>query len=263
MAGVITSVNGHDIAGKTVNRPTNLEPGMTFFDTDLRLPMIYNGVALVSASLINSNGPTLTAVGTNQAGALALTAQNNAVTTAANATAPYNGVSLPASFAGIQIVVANVSANPIQVYGAGADTINGLTNTLGVTQGVGVIATYFCTVAGNWQVQLSTPSQQSQIRLSGAADAISPHLSHAYVVTKAGVDAMTLAAPTAGTDDGITITISSNTANAHTLTATGLLQTGTASVNVATFAAQKGAGLTLQAFQGKWMVMSAVGITFS
>lgn len=84
-----------------------------------------------------------------------------------------------------------------------------------------------------------------------------------YVITKAGVAALTLAAPTAGTDDGVTISIISSTLFAHTLTATGLLSTGTASVNVATFAAFAGAGLTLKAYNGLWLVTSSVGITFS
>lgn len=84
-----------------------------------------------------------------------------------------------------------------------------------------------------------------------------------YVITKAGVLADTLAAPTAGIQDGMIIMLSSTTANAHTLTATGLLQTGTASVNVATFAAQAGAGLTLMSYGGKWIVLASVGITFS
>jgi len=84
-----------------------------------------------------------------------------------------------------------------------------------------------------------------------------------YVITNAGVTALTLAAPTPGTDDGVTISIVSATAFAHTLTATGLLQTGTASVNVATFAAFAGAGLTLKAYNGHWIVTASVGITFS
>lgn len=84
-----------------------------------------------------------------------------------------------------------------------------------------------------------------------------------YVITKAGVLADTLGAPTAGIQDGTIIVLTSSTANAHTLTATGLLQTGTAFVNLATFAAQPGAGLVLQAFNGKWIVLSSVGITFS
>lgn len=93
--------------------------------------------------------------------------------------------------------------------------------------------------------------------------AIPPHVPATYVITKAGVLADTLAAPTATTDDGIEIYIVSNTTNAHTLTATGLLGTGTASVNLATFAAFLGAGLLLKAYQGKWLVKHSVGITFS
>jgi hypothetical protein len=84
-----------------------------------------------------------------------------------------------------------------------------------------------------------------------------------YIITNAGVTALTLAAPTPGTDDGVMISIISATAFAHTLTATGLLQTGSAAVNVATFAAFAGAGLTLKAFNGKWLVTASVGITFS
>ena len=57
--------------------------------------------------------------------------------------------------------------------------------------------------------------------------------------------------------------MTSSTANAHTITATGLLQCGTAAVNVATFAAQAGAGLTLLAYNGKWIVQASVAITFS
>lgn len=95
-----------------------------------------------------------------------------------------------------------------------------------------------------------------------ADGAVSPSTAATYLITKAGVLAATLAAP-AVADNGKVIRITSNTANAHTLTATGLLQTGSASVNVATFAAQPGAGLTLMAVGGKWNVLAAVGITFS
>lgn len=90
-----------------------------------------------------------------------------------------------------------------------------------------------------------------------------PVVTGTYVITKAGVLADTLAAPTAGSQDGIIIQISSTTANAHTLTATGLFQAGTGSVNLATFAAQAGAGLVVMSYNGKWIVLSSVGITFS
>lgn len=96
-----------------------------------------------------------------------------------------------------------------------------------------------------------------------ASGAINPHAAALYVITKAGVAALTLAAPTSGADDGKIIIFTSTTANAHTLTATGLLNTGGLSVNVATFAADAGAGLTLMAYQGKYNVLSQIGITFS
>jgi hypothetical protein len=150
----------------------------------------------------------------------------------------------------------------MQVFGAGTDTINGIATATGVSQGVNTNATYVCTTAGNWTIPL-TQLQSTFPSAIAASGAVPPHSGHTYVITKAGVAALTLAAPTAGTDDGIEITLTSNTANAHTLTATGLLQTGTASVNVATFAAQPGAGLTLMAYQGKWNVLCSVGITFS
>jgi len=107
------------------------------------------------------------------------------------------------------------------------------------------------------------PLGREFVQSIAASGAIGPRNPGTFVITKAGVAAMTLAAPTATTDDGVVMTLTSFTANAHTLTATGLLLTGTANVNVATFAAQAGAGLCLMAFNGKWIVLSSVGITFS
>lgn len=98
--------------------------------------------------------------------------------------------------------------------------------------------------------------------LSGSTDAIPPHSSTLYMVTSSGVDAMTLAAPTSGVDDGVTITVVSAGAHAHTITATGLLNTGASAVNVATFAAHAGASVELKAYQGSWYVVSQIGITF-
>ncbi len=92
-----------------------------------------------------------------------------------------------------------------------------------------------------------------------ANGAISPVAGN-YDITKAGVAAMTLAAPAT---DGLVLFVTSNTAFAHTITATGLLQTGSAAVNVATFAAFAGASLTLVSLGGKWNVRDQVGITFS
>lgn len=130
----------------------------------------------------------------------------------------------------------------------------------GVIETIDTAPTAMAWVRIDESVSTGNPTIPVAISADGA---IAPRTSGAYVVTKAGVCAMTLAAPTATTDDGVEIWVTSNTANAHTLTATGLLQCGTAAVNLATFAAQKGAGVCLVAYQGKWNVKYSVGITFS
>jgi hypothetical protein len=101
------------------------------------------------------------------------------------------------------------------------------------------------------------------VELSGTTDAIAPNVPGNYVVKTAGVNAMTLAAPRVGTDDNLTIAIYSDTLNAHTLTTVALLANGTAIKNVATFAAFKGSGLTLRAFNGVWQVVSQTAIVFT
>jgi len=93
------------------------------------------------------------------------------------------------------------------------------------------------------------------IFLSGSADAIPAGVAGFYVVKTAGVDAMTLAAPTAAQEGNI-IQIWSDTTNAHTLTATSLLANGTALKTTATFPAFRGAGLTLRVCNLVYHVMS-------
>ena len=77
------------------------------------------------------------------------------------------------------------------------------------------------------------------------------------VFTKAGVAAMTLAAPSTA-QNGTRIVFTSSTANAHTLTATGLIHDGITggAKSLATFAAFAGASLTLEAYAAKWHVIS-------
>ena len=99
--------------------------------------------------------------------------------------------------------------------------------------------------------------------VNGAVPITTPLTPTMFQINKAGVLADTLAAPVAGTDDGKIIWIVSNTANAHTVTATGLFQVGAAPVNLATFAAFAGAGFQAMALNAKWVVLSQMGITFT
>jgi hypothetical protein len=82
------------------------------------------------------------------------------------------------------------------------------------------------------------------------------------VINKAGVAVMTLAAPNKA-QNGLRLSVKSNTAFAHTVTATGLFKTGAATVNLATFAAFAGAGFEVMAQDGLWIVMASVGVTFT
>ena len=208
----------------------------------------------------SSSTPTITAfAGGGQTNAVALTATVNRL----SVVAPQgDSVRLPTAVVGQAVVIDNRGAQAAQVFGAGTDTINGIATATGISHGVNQIATYYCFVAGNWEVQFSQAQQAFPVALA-VNGAIPSHVAATYAITKAGVLADTLAAPTVTTDDGLIIVITSDTANAHTLTATGLLDTGSANVNVATFAAFKGAGLTLMAYNGRWKVLAQVGITFS
>lgn len=101
---------------------------------------------------------------------------------------------------------------------------------------------------------------------ANGAIAISPGV---IEITKAGVAAMTLAAPTAGGpgtgNDGQRITIVSTTANAHTVTFTGAtLNAGVAAAKTtATFAAFIGAGIEVMAMNAVWIMISSQGVTLS
>jgi hypothetical protein len=98
-----------------------------------------------------------------------------------------------------------------------------------------------------------------------ASGAINPHAPGRYVITKAGVAALTLLAPTVGADDGILIELISLTANAHTITTVGLLNDGNTSnfTNVLTFNAKKGASCLLCAYQGAWYLQAEIGCAMS
>ena len=83
-------------------------------------------------------------------------------------------------------------------------------------------------------------------------------------ITKASAAALTLAAPTATTHDGVEIVIVSTTAAAHTVTVstTGMNDLAT-SGDVATFGLAKGNGLTLVAYNADWYVTSNIGATLA
>jgi hypothetical protein len=84
------------------------------------------------------------------------------------------------------------------------------------------------------------------------------------LLTGTGVQAMTLAAPSAA-QAGTRIFVTSTSAHAHTITATSLINDGATGVphTTATFAAFAGAGIEFEAYNGLWQVVSNNNVTVS
>lgn len=93
--------------------------------------------------------------------------------------------------------------------------------------------------------------------------AINPDTNATYVVTKGSAEAMTLAAPANPASNGVTITVTSNTAFAHTITTATLLDTGTASTTSIVFAAFAGASVMLMAYAGRWKIIAGNAFTLT
>lgn len=88
--------------------------------------------------------------------------------------------------------------------------------------------------------------------------------SQVALLTEAGASAMTLAAPTATTHDGIIIHIIATTANAHTVTATTIgFNAGDAGADVGTFGGAIGDMISVVAYQGEWYVLNNINVTLA
>lgn len=83
------------------------------------------------------------------------------------------------------------------------------------------------------------------------------------ILTKGTASAITLAAPTAGTHDGVTITVISTTAAAHTVTHTAGFGGGTTSRDVATFGGAINDGFEFEAYNGVWYVKYLRNVTLA
>lgn len=116
------------------------------------------GALMQAGGLLAGTTQTGITAGTTrtQAGATVLTAQYSRVDTS---TAPAagailgDGVKLPGSVPGTFVSVCNNTLNPIQVYGAGSDTINSVAGATGIAQPGKSVDIYHCDIAGAWLVE--------------------------------------------------------------------------------------------------------------
>ena len=219
--------------------------------------LILSGEGQGPSDVSSLNG--LTGAITLAAGAgISLTPSGNTITAAALVTSVFSRTGAVTATTGDYTVAQITGAAPL-ASPALSGTPTAPTATLG-TNTTQIATTAFVLANGGGSTLTFAPLNL----LSAGSDAIPPHAAATYIVTTAGVDAMTLAAPTATTDDGKVITVISNTNNSHTITATGLFNSGvSAAVNLATFNAFHGATIILMAYQGRWMVLSLNGVVMS
>ncbi len=84
------------------------------------------------------------------------------------------------------------------------------------------------------------------------------------IITKSSAAAITLADPTADTDDGKTLEVISTTAQAHTVTIAGGLNGAGSGADIGTFTTVVGNRFAVVAYNGKWYASGAnVNVTFA
>lgn len=119
-------------------------------------------------------------------------------------------------------------------------------------------------VTGNLTGNVTGGIKQPVVEVTADGAIAVPTVDTKYVITKAGVAAMTIVDPTDVAHDGITLTFISATANAHTLTrATTGFNDGGAGADVATWGGAKGDGIQITAWDGKWYVNFLRNVTLA
>lgn len=202
-------------------------------------------------------------VGGGQLGAFPLTSLINRVATVAS---QGNSVKLPTATPGLKITVINSGNNAMQVFGSGSDTINGISTAVGVSQGIGTTAVYVCTAAGNWIVPISQLWSSTPLAIGTSSFTVPPNVPHAYVFNRLiGEVTASIAAPTSGAGfDGNPIQFTSDSPFSHTITFVGgILDSGSIANSTLTFNAFKGASALIMAFNGRWKLLSSVGVVAS
>lgn len=101
------------------------------------------------------------------------------------------------------------------------------------------------------------------VQVAAASGAINIRSGIVVITKSSAAAAMTLAAPTAGLDDGKVLVIDSTTAQAHTVTIANGLRGAGSSADVGTFGGAIGDGVTLYAYNGAWYPTRNTNVTFA
>jgi hypothetical protein len=108
--------------------------------------------------------------GGGQSGATQITGQTVRVSTVATAN---DSVQLMGAIPGLEVMLINDGANPVQVFGNGTDTIDGQAAATGVSQMQNSLVIYTCAVAGSWRSEgLATGFGGPGLQTVSAQDAL-------------------------------------------------------------------------------------------
>jgi hypothetical protein len=116
------------------------------FATTSNLAQTFLGVTSFASNLLRSLQTTISAAGTNQGTATALTKDSNIVTTVASGT----GVILPTAAAGMTVFIKNAGANALAVYPASGGAIDALAANAAYSIPVGETRSYTASSTTQW-----------------------------------------------------------------------------------------------------------------
>lgn len=160
-----------------------------------------------------------------------------------------DSVRLPASMPGLEMLIINHGVNPMQVYGAGTDTIDDAVTTTGVQQMANSFVLYSCATTGAWYTEglaggfvrglaLQTFSAVDGLVAhaaggQGAATPLTAMMNRVVTVASAG-DSTVLPASTPGMDITVTNAAAANAMNVFpSAGGTGTEQINTLGANAA------------------------------
>ena len=110
----------------------------------------------------------------------------------------------------------------------------------------------------NSYVRARAPKTLPDVTYTGSTDAIDITRGDIHIINRTGgVNATTLADPTANADDGRVIWIKNGTTQANTITITNGLGGSGGSYDVITFTNVTAANITLRAYEGSWYVVGS------
>lgn len=154
------------------------------------------------------------------------------------------------------IFSSSVTGSPVTTTGTIADTISLATQSANLSF-AGPASGSAATPTFRSLVGADLPFWNAVTTLTGSTDALAfPSVNY---ITTAGVDATTLATPTAGTDDGKMVRVVDAGGHAHTITTAA--NKIVPSHHLITFGGTAGSFVDLQSFNGLWYVLASSGVT--